>query len=464
MSARLVHRYIPNTAPGVRERMLAEIGVASVDEIYEEIPAALRFAGRLDLQAEPRSEADVARELTSILAKNRSTDELLSFLGAGCWPHYAPALVAEVMGRSEFLTAYGGIEVNDHGRFLAVFEYQSMMGDLLEMDVVAAAVYDGTTASGDAIHMASRITGRKELVLPRLMDPDRLSALLNYNGPWFDTVFVDFDPATGQMDLADLAAKVSDRTAAVFLENPTYLGTIETQVQEISRLAHAAGALLIANVNPASLGVLAPPGQYDADIACGDGQPLGLPMSCGGARLGVLACKNEVRFVHTLPMTMVGILPTTVPGERAYTWHALFDRIFYGEREAARSFSGTSSFLNAIGAGVYMALLGPSGMAELGRSNMQKAAYAAARIGALKGVKAPVFAGPHFNEFVVDFAGTGKSAAQVNAALLERGILGGKDVSGEFPALGAASLFCITENHTQSEIDRLVDAIAQVTR
>ena len=464
MTTAFTHRFIPNSSPGVREEMLAEIGVSSVEEIYEEIPAELRFKGELSLPRDPLSEADVARVVTSILEKNRTTADYLCFVGAGCYDHYSPALLSEVMGRSEFLTAYAGIEVTDHGRFMAMFEYQSMMGDLLDMDVVGSAVYDGATASGDALQMASRVTGRRELVLTQNIDPDRLKVMLNYIGSWFDVTYVRDDPVTGTVDLDELREKVSEKTAAVYIENPGYLGVVQTRPEEISRIAHDKGALLIVNVNPASLGVLAPPGQYGADIACGDGQPLGLPMACGGARLGILACRNEHKFVHSLPMLMVGILRTEVPGERAYTWHALFDRIFYGTREEARSISGTSSFLMALGAGVYMALLGPKGMRDLGVANMQKAAYAMSHLNSLAGVKAPVFGGPHFNEFLVDFSGTSKTVAEINRALLARGILGGKDVSTELPELGQVSLYCVTENRTQSEIDRLVRSIDEVTR
>ena len=464
MTTTFTHRFIPNSSPGVREEMLAEIGVSSVEEIYEEIPAELRFKGELSLPRDPLSEADVARVVTSILEKNRTTADYLCFVGAGCYDHYSPALLSEVMGRSEFLTAYAGIEVTDHGRFMAMFEYQSMMGDLLDMDVVGSAVYDGATASGDALQMASRVTGRRELVLTQNIDPDRLKVMLNYIGSWFDVTYVRDDPVTGTVDLDELREKVSEKTAAVYIENPGYLGVVQTRPEEISRIAHDKGALLIVSVNPASLGVLAPPGQYGADIACGDGQPLGLPMACGGARLGILACRNEHKFVHSLPMLMVGILRTEVPGERAYTWHALFDRIFYGTREEARSISGTSSFLMALGAGVYMALLGPKGMRDLGVANMQKAAYAMSHLNSLAGVKAPVFGGPHFNEFLVDFSGTSKTVAEINRALLARGVLGGKDVSTELPELGQVSLYCVTENRTQSEIDRLVRSIDEVTR
>ena len=464
MTTTFNHRFIPNSSPGVREEMLAEIGVSSVEEIYEEIPAELRFKGELSLPRDPLSEADVARVVTSILEKNRTTADYLCFVGAGCYDHYSPALLSEVMGRSEFLTAYAGIEVTDHGRFMAMFEYQSMMGDLLDMDVVGSAVYDGATASGDALQMASRVTGRRELVLTQNIDPDRLKVMLNYIGSWFDVTYVRDDPVTGTVDLDELRAKVSEKTAAVYIENPGYLGVVQTRPEEISRIAHDKGALVIVSVNPASLGVLAPPGQYGADIACGDGQPLGLPMACGGARLGILACRNEHKFVHSLPMLMVGILRTEVPGERAYTWHALFDRIFYGTREEARSISGTSSFLMALGAGVYMALLGPKGMRDLGVANMQKSAYAMSHLNSLAGVKAPVFGGPHFNEFLVDFSGTSKTVAEINRALLDRGILGGKDVSTELPRLGQVALYCVTENRTQSEIDRLVRTLDEVIR
>lgn len=460
----LVHRYIPNSAPGVRESMLADIGVASVDEIYEEIPEAARFTGKLDLPARGLSEAEVARTLTALLRRDRPSSEYLSFLGAGSWSHYSPAILREVIGRSELLTSYHGSEVTDHGRFMAIFEYQSMMADLLDMDVVGAAVYDGSTAAGDAVQMASRITGRRELLVPRLMDPDRLAVIRNYAGGWLDIRLVEADPTTGALDLDDLRAKVSRQTAAVYVENPTYLGTIEAACAEIGEVAHASGALLIANVNPATLGVLAPPGSYDADIACGDGQPLGLPQAGGALRLGILACRDEPRFLQTLPMVMVGILPTIVPGERAYTWHALFDHVFYGQRESARSFSGSSSFLMAIAAAVYMVSLGPSGMVDLGRANMQRSAFAARRIGSLPGLRAPVLEGHFFNEFLVDVGATGRTVVEVNAALRERGILGGKDISRELPRFGQSALYCVTEQHTLDDIERLVQALGEVTR
>lgn len=457
-----VHRYIPNSAPGIREEMLKEIGIEDVEQIYEEIPEALRFTGKLNIPEEPLSEFDVANRIKTMLAKSKTTDELSSFLGAGCWPHYVPALCDEIIGRSEFLTAYAGADASDHGRYQAMFEYQSMMGDLLSMDVVSAPVYDGSTASGDAMHMASRATGRNEVVLPKTVSPDRLATITNYCDPWLQIQAVDYEPGTGQMNLEDLKSRISDRTAAVYIETPSYLGFIETQCEEIRQIAHENGALLIACVNPASLGLLAAPGEYGADIACGEGQPLGGHMQCGGATLGILGCNDAERFLELMPSFLSGISSTLVEGEYAFSWHTLWDRMLYATRAKAKSFTGSSSWLWGIAAAVYMALMGPEGMKQLGQVNMEKAYYAMELLSGIKGVKAPVFASPHFNEFVVSFERNGKTVREINEALFKEGILGGKDLSGEFPELGQSALYCVTEAHTKDGIEALAKTLERI--
>lgn len=457
-----VHRYIPNSAPGVREEMLRGAGYNNVDEIYEEIPEALRFQGKLNLPKKPASELEVDQHIRKLLSKNKTTQEMLSFLGAGCWPHYVPALCGEITGRSEFLTAYAGGDAADHGRYQAMFEYQSMMGDLLAMDVVSAPVYDGTTAAGDALHIASRATGRGEVLLPGTLSPNTLATLKNYSDPWLSLKLVAHDPQTGLMDLDDLKQKVSDQTAAIFVENPSFLGFIEEQCAEISQIAHQAGALLIAYVNPISLGLLSAPGDYGADIACGEGQPLGMTQSCGGASLGILAVKDSDRFLELMPSFLVGVSNTVVPNELAFSWHTLWDRMVYTSRDRAKSFTGTSSWLWGISAAVYMALMGPKGMRQLGITNMQKAHYASAQLAKIPGVRAPLFSATHFNEFVVNFDGTGKSVAEINQALFEQGILGGVDLTGDFPALGQSAIVCVTETHSKDDIDRLAEVLARL--
>ena len=464
MSKPFVHRFIPNSAPGIREEMLKEIGIADVEQIYEEIPEEIRFKGDLNIPKDPASELEVARQIRAVLARNRTTDDLLSFLGAGCWPHYVPALCDEIIGRSEFLTAYAGAEYSDYGRYQSMFEFQSMMGDLLAMDVVSAPLYDGPSASGDAVQMAYRATGRTEVLVPRLTSPDRLTTMRIYCDPWLEIKEDDSCPGTGQLDLDDLERKISAQTAAVYIENPAYFGFVEAQCEQIGQIAHDNGALFVVCVNPASLGVLRPPGEYGADIVCGEGQPLGMHMGCGGATLGILACRDEERLIMVMPSFMVGLTKTVVEGEYGFSRYTLYQRMHYDIRDKAKSFTGTASWLWGISAAVYMALLGPQGMKQLGEVNMQKAYYAMDLVSEVKGIKVPVFSSAHFNEFAVNFDGTGKTVAEINQALLNHGILGGKDISAEFPELGNSALYCVTEVHSKEHIDRLAQVLEAVTR
>jgi len=462
MTDRWVHRYIPNSAPGVREAMLKEIGVESVEDIYTEIPEGLRYSGKMNIPQHPAPEADVARRVKSLLSKNQSTEDYLSFLGAGCWPHYVPAVCDEIAGRSEFVTAYAGDSPTDLGRFQVIFEYQSMLADLLEMELVSGPVYDGSTACGDAMHMASRATGRSELLVPATASRDRMSAITNYADPWLKITQVGYHSDTGLLDLTDLRRKISDKTAAVFLENPSYLGFIEPQSAEIASIAHTSGALLIAFVNPASLGILTPPGLYGADIACAEGQPLGLHMQGGGGGLGILAASSRDRYLELMPSFVVGMSGTSAPGERSFAAETVHERLVYIARHRARSFTGSSSWLYGITAAVYMALMGPAGMRRLGEVNMQKANYAIRRLEGIKTLTVPALKSTPFNEFVVNFDKSGRSVEDVNRALFGRGILGGKDLSQELPELGQSSLYCVTEVHTKDDIDRLAREMEEV--
>ncbi len=461
-----VHGYIPNSAQGIKQQMLKEIGVKDVAELYSEIPEELRFKKELNIPRDPASELEVVNHIESLLAKNKTTRDLLSFLGAGCWPHYVPGLCDEIVSRSEFMTAYAGSEYTDLGRYQTLFEFQSMIGDLVGLDVVGVPVYDGFSACGDAALMASKLTGRRKLLVPQTLSPDRLATMRVYCGPWLDIVAVEADPDTGQMSLKDLAGKISSDTAAVLVENPSYLGFIESQGEEVARTAHDHGALMVVYVNPVSLGVLRPPGEYGADVVCAEGQPLGVHMACGSGSLGILACRDDKQLVATMPSFLLSITRTVVEGERAFSWHVCWDevweRIVYTSRDKAKSFTGTSTALWAIAATVYMALLGPRGMQKLGETNMQKAHYAMRALAQIEGVRVPVFRSTHFNEFTVNFDGTGKTVAEINAALLERGILGGKDLSREFPQLGNTALYCVTEVHKKEDIDRLAATLREV--
>lgn len=457
-----IHPYIPNSVPEIKREMLRQIGVKDLDELIVALPKEIRYTKKLELPP-PTSEYEVRRHVESVLSRNKSTKELTSFLGAGCWPHYVPAVCDEINSRSEYLTAYTGNEYSDLGRFQALFEFQSMLGDLVEMDVVTFPVYDWATACGDAARMAVLSTGRREILVPKTISPNRLSVMRAYCGGLATIQSVDYDIETGQLDLEDLKRKTSSKTAGIYIENPTYLGFIENNGEEISEIAHNHGALSIVGVNPLSLGVLTPPGEYGADIVCGEGQPFGMHMYCGGALLGFLACLDEERLISAIGHRLVTITTTERKGEWGFTY-VLPERTMFAVREKSATFMGTSTVLWAITSAVYLSLLGPQGLGELGEVIMKRSHFAMKQLAEVKGLKAPLFTASHFDEFTVNFDETGKSAREIHNALLKFGVQGGKCIAQEFPELKNTALYCVTEIHTQEDIDKLVNALKEIVR
>jgi len=455
-----IHPYIPNSVPEIKKDMLKVIGVKDAEELYVDIPEKIRFKKRLELP-HPTSEYEVRRHIETLLSKNKTCNEMLTFLGAGCWPHYVPAVCEEINSRSEFLTAYTADAYSDLGRWQALFEFQSMIGDLVAMDAVAFPLYDWATASGDAARMAVMITGRREILVPNIISPDKLSVMRAYCERLADIKLIDYNAENGQLDLEDLKSKISSRTAGIYIENPTYLGFIETNCEEISEIAHKHGALSITGVEPLSLGVLTPPGEYGADIVCGEGQPLGMHMYFGGALLGFLAFRDDERFASAMAHKLMTITTTEREGEWGFTY-VLPERTMLAAREKATTITGTTTVLWAITAAVYMSLLGPQGMRELAEAIMYKSHYAMKRISEINGIKVPIFCCPHFEEFTVNLDGLDKTVCEVNKALLKYGIQGGKDITQEFPEMGKTALYCATEIHTKEDIDKLAVALEEV--
>jgi len=456
-----VHPYIPNSVPEVKAKMLKEIGVNNIDELYRDIPENLRFKGNINLPEPLPSEYALKRHVEEILSKNQTCEENLSFLGGGCWQHYVPAICDEINQRSEFLTAYAGEPYEDHGRFQALFEYESLMAELLDMDVVNVPTYDWCQAASTSIRMAGRITGRDEILLSDTVSPDRLLVINNYCRPIVNIKKLKHCPKTGTIDLNDLKLKISSRTAGVYFENPSYLGFIESQGKAISDIAHENGALSIVGVDPISLGVIVPPSHYGADIVCGDIQGLGVHMNFGGGLAGFIATHDDEKFVMEYPSRLFGITKTAVEGEYGFG-DVAYDRTSFGLREKGKEFIGTCAALWGITAGVYLALMGPVGMQKLGKTIMQKSQYAMKKMSEIKGIKAPLFNMPHFKEFVVDFNAAEVPVKDINKSLREHAIFGGKDLSGDFPELGNCALYCVTEIHTKKEIDRLVQALSDL--
>ena len=458
-SSKRVHPYIPNSVAKTQEEMMNEIGIKNIEELYEDIPERLRFKGKMNIPKALDSEVDLKREVTGVLGKNASCDENISFLGGGCANHYVPAICDEITGRSEFLTAYAGEPYEDHGRFQTLWEYESLMGELLDVDVVNVPTYDWGQAASTSIRMAGRITQRKEVIISDTVSPDRFAVIKNYCHPVMKITTVAHNPKTGLIEIDDLKAKMTDKVACVYFENPSYLGFIEDQGQQIADIAHKNGSLLVVGVDPISLGVLTPPSQYGADIACGDIQCLGNHMYFGGALAGFIATRDEEKFVMEYPSRLFGITKSE-KGEWAFG-DVAYDRTSFGVREEGKEFVGTASALYGISAAVYLSLMGPKGMQELGQIILQKSQYAVKKISNLPGVKIK-FSASFFKEFVVDFSETGKSVEAINAALLKKGIYGGHDLTPLFDDLKECALYCVTENTTKNMIDSLVSNLQQI--
>ena len=460
-----IHPYIPNSAPEIKERLLKEIGIKDVEEIYAVIPDNLRFKRKLNLPEPYPSEYELKRHVKSILSKNKTCESHLNFLGGGCWQHHVPSICDEIIGRSEFLTAYGGTPYSTFGRMQAQFEFQSLMGELVGMDVVSEGSYSWGTVAGMAMRMACRMTDKREVLVPKNISPERSATIKTFCKSVkkeSDILIkeIEYDPETGLMDLEDLKLKISQNIAAVYFENPTFLGPVESQGEKISEIARSHGVESIVGVDPISLGILSPPSNYGADIVVGNAQPLGIHMNYGGGLFGFISTRDEERYVAEYPSWLMSIGATTEEGEYGFGF-TRFERTSYIGRDKGKDFLGTVAGLWTIAAAVYMSLMGPKGFQEIGETIIQRTHYAIKALSELNGVKV-LFSSNAFKEFVVNFDGTGKSVSDVNKALLDYNIFGGINLSEDFPLLGNSSLYCVTEIHSKQDIDKLVNSIKEV--
>jgi glycine dehydrogenase subunit 1 len=457
-----IHPYIPNSVPEIKKKMLKEIGVSSSDELFSCIPNSILYKQKLNLPS-CMDEFQVKQTIDRILSTNRTTNEMLSFLGAGCWPHFIPSVCNEINSRSEFVTAYTGDVYTDLGRYQALFEFQSLIGELVGLDGVGFPLYDWSTACGDAARMAISITGRREILVPASISPERLSVMKAHCDIVGDFQKLPIDLESGQIDLASLEREITEKTAAVYIENPTYLGYIESQAEEIGRIAHDNDTLFLVGVEPLSLGLLKAPGDYGADIVCGEGQPLGMPMSYGGALMGFLAFRDEEKYVEASGNRMITITTTQREGEHGFAY-IMPERTIFCSRDKAPTFTGTASVLWAITATVFLAALGPQGLRKLAQTIMENSHYAMKRLSEIRNIEAPGIDATHFKEFVVRFHKTKQSVSEINKKLLSLGIIGGKDLKTEFPELGNSALFCVTEVHSEDDIEKLANSLEGVLK
>jgi glycine cleavage system P protein (glycine dehydrogenase) subunit 1 len=431
-----------------REAMLAEIGVDSVDELFRDVPAGVRFDRELDLEP-PLTEAELQRHLEELAARNVDTTRELSFLGAGIYDHYVPAIADAVLQRGEFLTAYTPYQPEmSQGVLQAIFEYQTVICELTGMDVSNASGYDGTTVAADACFIAKRVTGRSKVVLTEATNPQVRRVVKTY-APGFGLDVVEVPHRAGATDPDELAAAAHDAAAVVF-QQPNFFGVLEP-APDLAAVANDAGALAVAHVDPMSLGVLEAPGAYGCAIAIGEGQGTGNYPAYGGPHYGFLAARNE--FIRRMPGRIIGET-TDLDGERAYVL-TLQTREQHIRREKATSNITTNQTLLALQGLVTLSWLGPQGIREVGETCMSLAAYAQQRLGL-----EPVFADQStFKEFVVR---VGRSARDVISDARARGVHPGYAIGRDYAGLDDALLVCVTEKRTPADIDRLAEVLHEV--
>jgi glycine dehydrogenase subunit 1 len=448
--------YGPHTADD-RERMLAALGIDSVDELFADIPAPLR-ASRLDLP-EPEPELELAARLEGLAGRNRT--DLASFLGAGVYRHWTPAAVDQLLLRGEWYTAYTPYQPEiSQGTLQSIYEYESLIAELMDLDVVSASHYDGAAATAEAALMTCRATRRERVLVSRAVHPHYRQTTQAYFGGGLEVeeipVVAD-GPEAGTTDLAALERLLADSdrpVAGVVAGQPNFYGLLEPMA-EIGRLAHDAGALFVAVVEPVSLAVLAPPGAYGADIAAGEGQPLGIAPQYGGPYLGLLASTDAL--VRQIPGRLVG-LTTDLDGKRAFvmTMRAREQDI---RRDKAASNICTNQALLALAASIYVSILGPHGLRDVATLGAARAAELEAALAAV-GV-GRLHPGPYLNEFAIRVP----RARNVHRRLLDRGVLAGlalADVEPDDPALQDALLVCATEVTTTAEIERFSAALDDI--
>jgi glycine dehydrogenase subunit 1 len=431
-----------------RERMLSTIGVSSVEELFREVPAAVRLDRPLDLEP-ALAEQELAAHLAELAARNVDGGAELSFLGAGVYDHYVPAVVDAILSRGEFLTAYTPYQPEmSQGVLQAIFEYQTAICELTGMDVSNASGYDGTTVAADACFLAKHATGRVKVVVCETVNPQVRQVVKTY-APGFGLEVVEVPHEGGVTDAARVAAAAADAAAVIF-QQPNFFGCLEP-APELAAAANEAGALPVAHVDPMSLGVLEAPGRYGCAVAIGEGQGAGNHLSFGGPHYGFIAARSE--FIRRMPGRIVGET-TDAAGERGYVL-TLQTREQHIRREKATSNITTNQTLLALGGLIALSWLGPQGLREVGETCMALGAYAKERLGLPL-----LFSGrTTFKEFAVR---VGRNARDVIREARAHGVHPGYPLGRDYEGLDDAVLVCVTEKRTPAEVDRLADVLAQV--
>ncbi len=444
-------RYLPKS-PAEREQMLADIGAASIDELFEVIPAEYRFSRDLDVPRQ-QAESEIISYFRAAGAKNAT--DYASFLGAGAYRHYRPVIIDSLVQRGEFLTSYTPYQAEiTQGTLQAIFEFQTMIAELTGMDVANASMYDGSTGAAEAVLMAMRVTGRHKAVAASSVHPEHREVLHTYlQHREMPVALVGYDAETGRVDLAALDAAVTEETAAVLVQSPNFFGVLE-DIPAIADIAHKKGALLIVSIAEAvSLGVVRAP--VEADIVSMEAQSFGVALSYGGPFCGVIAAKEQ--YLRQMPGRLVG-QTVDKDGNRGFVL-TLSTREQHIRREKATSNICTNQALVALMATIFLTVYGKEGIRELAEHNLAKADYAARTLADQPGAKLLFTGAPRFHEFVLR---TEEAPATWSKRLLDEKIVGGIELSRWYPELKNATLWCATEVVTREQIDAAAMVLAAV--
>lgn len=446
-------RYIANT-PLQQEKMLQEIGLNTLEDLFQDIPKEVRLEQSLQLPP-ALSEMDLVKHMKSLSRKNKSVDENTCFLGAGIYDHYIPSVIDTLISRQEFYTAYTPYQPEiSQGTLQAIFEFQTMMCELTGMDIANASMYDGASALAEAMVMACLATKRQEVLVARTVHPESREVIRTYAAARGITIR-EIGYNNGLLDLEELESTISSATAAVLVQNPNFFGTIES-LKEISELAHKNKAFFVVSADPISLGILKSPGVLGADIVVGEGQSLGNPLNFGGPHLGFF-CATE-KLLRKMPGRIVGETQDK-NGKRSFTL-TIQAREQHIRREKATSNICSNHSLNALAATIYLTLLGKQGLKEVGLLCLQKSHYALERFKKLKGFS-PLFTAPFFKEFVVS---SPVPPEELNCKLLGHGMIGGYSLGKAYPELGNGWMIAVTEKRTKDEIDSLVQRVGGIQK
>lgn len=448
--------YIPVTQDD-RKSMLEAIGASSVEDLFAQVPSDCRLQRLLNLP-QAMSEPELISHLTGLAARNKNVDQMPCFLGAGAYDHFVPAIVEDVAGKSELYTAYTPYQAEiSQGILQVIYEFQTLMCELTAMDISNASLYDGATALSEAVLMAIHASGCNRVVLAGAVNPQYAQTVRTYlGGLGISVEQVPWDSKSGQVDLQALRGALRESAACVVVQHPNFFGLLEP-MDEISTTSHAAGAQVIASVDPISLGLLKPPGEFGVDIAVGEAQGLGNALSFGGPYVGFLACTD--RYMRRIPGRVVGEA-YDANGRRGFAL-VLQTREQHIRRGRATSNICTNQALCALIAAAYLEAMGKHGLREVAELCLQKAHYCAEQIDQLSGFSLR-FPAPFFKEFVVTCP---SDPVEINKRLLQRGTIGGLPLS-KLPGQAAqepanAMLICVTEQRTREQIDDFVKALGE---